>query len=155
MISIIIGLFVLGLVLISFELIVPGGVLGVMAALAVFGAWTLAFMEYGVQGGLLAVILGVVVMAAVLAIELKMLPRTKMGRRLFLNRTLESTSQKPVATPDIAGKQGETLTTLVPTGVVVVDNQKYEAFSMSGMLEKGTKVEVVDYDNFRVRVKKI
>lgn len=154
MLSLIIGLFILGILLISFELIVPGGILGVLGLVAIFGSWALAFVHLGLHGGLIAVVFGLVILGITLVIELKFLPRTKVGKRLFLNRAIEATSQKPLATADIVGKEGETLTTLVPTGVVLIDDRKYEAFSMSGMLEKGVRVKVVDYDSFRVRVKK-
>jgi membrane-bound ClpP family serine protease len=155
MLSIIIALFILGMVLVSFELIVPGGILGLLGVLSIMGSWVLAFIEYGIHGGMIAVVASVVIMTLSLAIELKLVPRTRIGQRLFLNRSIDSTSHGSLAAPDLVGQEGEALTTLAPTGVVIVDGRKYEAFSMSGLVERGTRLEVVDYDNFRVRVKKI
>lgn len=153
--SVIIGLYLLGLVLISFEFVVPGGILGVLGGVAIFGSWGVAFTVHGLEGGMLAVLLGILVLGLTLFAELKLLPRTRVGRKLFLERAIEATSQEPLATPALVGLEGEALTTLAPTGVVVVEGQKYEAFSLDGLVEPGTRVQVVDFDNFRVRVKKI
>lgn len=155
MLGLIVALFILGILLISFELIVPGGILGLLGAFAILASWALGFVEYGSGGGLVIFGIGLVLLVLVLAVELKFLPRTKVGKRLFLNRSIEATSQNAVAAPDLVGKKGEALTTLAPSGVVLIDDRKYEGFSMSGMVEKGTRIEVVDFDTFRVRVKKI
>lgn len=155
MLSIIIALFLLGILLVSFEILVPGGILGLLGMLAIFGSWALAFVEWGTHGGLVAVGLGLLVLILSLVVELKFLPRTRVGKRLFLKDAIHATSQGPLAAPEIVGREGEALTTLAPTGVVVIDDRKYEAFSMSGLIEKGTRLQVVDYDNFRIRVKKI
>jgi membrane-bound ClpP family serine protease len=155
MIGIIVALFVLGLLLISVELLVPGGILGILGGLAVIASWTLAFIFFGVDGGLLAVLGGIVVLGLSLTVEIKLLPRTKIGRKFFLDRAIQNTSQKPLATAEIIGRECEALTTLSPTGLVVIENQKYEAFSISGFVESGTRMQVVDFDNFRVRVRKL
>src|SRR5690625_3918739 len=154
MLTTIIALFIVGVLLISFELIVPGGILGLFGGLAILGSWALTFYEYEIHVGLAAVLVGLIILGGTLYVELKLLPRTRFGRRLFLSSAIDSTSQAPLATQDIIGAEGETLTALVPTGVVLIGDQKYEEFSVSGMLEKGTPVTVVDFDTFRVRVKK-
>src|SRR5690625_2516889 len=155
MLTLIISLFVVGLLLVSFELIVPGGILGLLGGIAILGSFGLTFSEYGTHVGLAALVGGLVVLVLVLFVELKLLPRTRFGKRFFLSGAIDSTSHAPLATEDIVGKEGETLTALAPTGVVLIDDKKYEAFSMSGMLDRGTRVSVVDFDTFRVRVKKL
>lgn len=155
MISIIVALFFLGLVFISFELLVPGGILGLAGGIAIVASWTLAFLFYGLNGGLVAMVAGLLLLALSLTVELKLLRRTKLGKGLFLDREIAGTSQRAVAAPDIVGRECEALTTLAPTGVVSLENQRYEAVSISGFIDKGTRLRVVDFDNFRVRVRKI
>ncbi len=155
MLTTIVAVFLLGLVLISFELILPGGILGLLGAVAIIGSWTLVFMHYGVQAGVAAVLGGFLILFVTLAVELKLLPRTKAGRKLFLFGSIQSTSQNPIATSDIVGKECEALTRLAPTGVVSIENKSYEAFSISGFVDKGARLQVVDFDNFRVRVRKM
>lgn len=58
------------------------------------------------------------------------------------------------ATDNVIGKDAVTLTTMAPTGMIQIDNDKYEAFSRSGMLSAGETVRVVDRDNFRLIIEK-
>ena len=44
---------------------------------------------------------------------------------------------------------------LGPTGFVMVNGKKLEAFSKSGFIEKNTEVRVTGRDNFRILVSKI
>jgi len=155
MLSIIFALFLVGLAFVALELLVPGGLLGLLGGLAMTSSWVLTFIYYGVEWGFVAVVVGVVLIAVAIVVELKLLQHTKLGRQFLLDREIQSTSQRAVASPDIVGRECEALTTLAPTGVVALDNRKYEALSMSGFVEKGTRLQVVDFDNFRVRVRKI
>ena len=75
---------------------------------------------------------------------------------MFLNSRVEghSGTANPSELPEeIIGKEGETLTPMVPTGMVGIDGQSYEAFSQSGFMEKGESCEVIGKDNFRLIVK--
>ena len=56
--STIITLFVLGSVMIFFEIFLPGGILGVAGGLAMMAGSVLAFMEYGTGGGIIAIVAG-------------------------------------------------------------------------------------------------
>ncbi len=155
MLSLIIGLFVLGLVFFFFELIVPGGILGMIGALAMLGGCVLAFVEYGAGGGMLTFMIFAVLAVACLVLELKLLPKMRLGGGLFLEKSISGTSQKPAGERDLIGKECEALTTLSPTGLVRIDGKQYEAFSQSGLVDRGTRMKVVDVDNFRVKVNKL
>lgn len=155
MLSLIVGLFVLGTVLIFFELIVPGGILGMLAALAMLAGCVLAFAEYGVGGGLLTFMIFAVLAAACLVIELKFLPKTRVGSRFFLEGSVSGTSQKPAGENDLVGRECEALTPLSPTGLVRLEGKQYEAFSQSGRVDRGTRMKVVGVDNFRIKVSKL
>ena len=52
----------------------------------------------------------------------------------------------------VVGKTCEAVTTLAPTGYVRLDGRRYEAFSQSGHVAKGTVLRVVAVDNFRLTV---
>jgi membrane-bound ClpP family serine protease len=155
MLSLIIGLFVLGLVFFFFELIVPGGILGMIGALAMLGGCVLAFVEYGAGGGMLTFMIFSVLAVACLVLELKILPRTRLGGSLFLDDAISGTSQKPAGERELIGLECEALTTLSPTGLVKIEGKQYEAFSQSGLVNRGARLKVVDVDNFRVKVSKL
>lgn len=155
MLTLIIGLFILGLALVFLEVLFLEGVLGVIGALAFVGAWTLVFVEYGMHWGLFSILGSAVAVIGMVVTEVKIVSRTKFGRRILHETSIDSTSQAPLATEELVGREGETLTTMTPTGVIVVDGRRFEGFSMSGRLERGTRVRVEGYDNFRVKVRAI
>jgi membrane-bound ClpP family serine protease len=62
-------------------------------------------------------------------------------------------SQPPLANPgEVVGKAAEAVTTLAPSGYVLVEGRRYEAFCRSGHAPKGAALRVIGIDNFRVIV---
>jgi membrane-bound ClpP family serine protease len=148
-------LFCLGIILLAFEVIVPGGILGVLGTLALLGGVAVAFTTHGTRGGLSAVGVAVVLLGLTAALEFLVLPRTKLGKRMFLQSSISATSQAAVAPASLVGQTGEALTPLSPSGYVDVSGRRYEAFSQSGRVAPGDKLRVVGVDNFRIIVTKI
>lgn len=148
-------LFGLGIVLLTFEVVVPGGVLGVLGGLAMLGGCALAFFEYGIGGGAIAVVVALVCLALGLFIEFRVLPRTRYGKKLFLNQSVEATSQPlPADATMVVGKLAEAVTTMAPSGYVSIDGRRYDAFSRSGLIPKGATVRVIAVENFHLIVAK-
>lgn len=150
----IVGLIILGLVFIFFEVIVAGVLLGILGAAAMIAASILAFQAYGVMpafGIFMASLVAVVIM---LIFELKWLPKTKVGKRMFLEKAVDAQSTETLGTDALIGKIGETQTTLAPSGRVVVEGKEFEGFSQDGLINKGEVIKVVGRDNFRIIVKK-
>lgn len=146
-------LFVIGLLLISAEILVPGGILGLAGGLMVFAGIILAFSTFGLLGGLLALALGLLMATVAFYLEFKILPRTKLGRRAFLTSqiTAESRAVSNEAR-DLIGKSAEALTMLSPSGYVRIDGRRYEAFCQTGQAPAGAALEVIGADNFRLIV---
>jgi len=144
-------LFVVGLLLLGFEVIVPGGILGAIGGLAMLGGCVIAFGELGITGGGLAVLAAVLLVGLLLYVEFRILPKTAMGRRLFLKAKVTGTANV-AREVDLGGKSGEAVTDLGPTGYVMIEGKRHEAFSRSGFLDIGAKVKVVGMDNFRLIV---
>lgn len=153
--SFIIGLIILSLVFAFFEVIVPGGLLGILAGGALIWAGVLAFQDYGAIEALGVVIGGLILIIFLVIFELKMISKTKVGRKMFLDKSVEDQSTKVLGSEEIIGKEGEAETTLAPSGKIVVEGSEYEAFSEDGLIKRGEKVKIVSRDNFRVVVKKI
>lgn len=157
----IIGLILAGLILISFEILVPGGILGALGGVAVLGACWVAFTEYGFFGAAWTFLLSLIVILVMVIIEFQMLPKTKFGQHLFLSKASDGRIRyghrddtPATKEDDLVGQRGEALTTMAPSGKVSVNGRAYEGFSQSGLLDKGTEVEVVGRDAFRVVVRK-
>ncbi|KXU37837.1 hypothetical protein AXK12_01390 [Cephaloticoccus capnophilus] len=143
--------FAIGSLLIGFEVVVPGGILGTIGGVALLCAVGLSFHDYGVNGGALAFVAALVLVVAVLFIEFKILPKTALGRSLFLEGSVSGTA---TAEPQqsLVGARGEAITTLAPSGYVLIDGRQHEAFSRSGFISAGKPVKVVAAESFRLIV---
>lgn len=153
--NLIIILIILGLVFTLFEVIVPGGILGILAAIAIIWASVLTFQNYGIIEAL-SVLVGSLVLIVILVIfELKIISKTKLGKRMFLDKAVDAQSTQVLGNESLIGKKGQAETTLAPSGKIIVEGVEYEAFSEDGLIKDGEAVQIVGRDNFRVVVKKI
>jgi membrane-bound ClpP family serine protease len=147
----IILLFVTGALLLTAEVFLPGAIAGIVGGIALLAGAVLAFSQFGVGVGVLASLAALVLVGVMLYVELVWLPRTKFGRRLVVEATVDGQATTPAAR-DVIGKTAHAVTTLAPSGIVAVDGRRYEAFSRSGLAPRGATLTVVDLDNFRLIV---
>jgi membrane-bound ClpP family serine protease len=151
--TLIILLFSLGIILLVIEVIVPGGILGTLGGLMMFGGCVAAFMTYGTGGGMIAVSVALAVAALAFFIEFRVLPKTSVGRRAFLTKEITGVSTAYGGDArDLIGKSAEALTMLSPSGYILIDGKRYEAFCQSGQVPAGTALDVIGADNFRLIV---
>ncbi|MGA0846084.1 MAG: NfeD family protein [Luteolibacter sp.] len=151
--SLIILLFAIGIVLLAVEVIVPGGILGSIGGVTIFAACVLAFNRFGSTGGLVAVISAAAIGGLAFYVEFRLLPKTSIGRRAFLNHEISAVSSAyGDEVLDLIGKPAVALTLLSPTGYVSIDGKRYEAFSQSGQVAAGSSLKVTAADNFRLIV---
>lgn len=150
----VVALFAVGLVLLAFEVIMPGAVLGIIGGVALLIGVVVAWTEHGAEGGLLALTGALGSVVVLLLFEFVVLPRTRFGRRFFLHKAIDATSQPPVAEdPDtVVGREAVAVTALAPTGVVRVDGRRYEARCESGFAEPGERLRVVRVETFHLVV---
>lgn len=148
-------LFLLGIVLLAGEVFVPGAVLGILGGLCMAAGCVISFVQLGTGGGMVATGVAVTLLGLTLYIELVWLPQTKFGRKLVVQSTVDATSQPPLADKaTVVGKTAEAVTPLVPSGYVLVEGRRYEAFSPSGHIARGAQLRVTGLDNFRLIVTK-
>ena len=150
--TLIIVLFAIGILLLALEVIVPGGVLGIVGGLSLLGGVLVAFDRFGPGGGAWALAAGLLVTAVALYLEFVLLPRSRLAKALSLSTTVAGRSQPPVADASLQGRTGVAVTTLAPTGIVECEGRRYEAFSRSGLIAAGAPVEVTAVETFRILV---
>ena len=153
--DIIIALLVAAFILVFFEVILPGGILGTIAALCVILASWFAGAEYGAGIGILTFVGSAAAIAILVFIEFKLLARTSLGSAFFLKSSVTGHSNIAPAEASITGKKGTSLTRLNPSGKVAIDGQSYEAYSQDGYIEENQSIQVVAQDNFKLIIKKL
>lgn len=151
--TLVILLFALAIMMLAVEVIIPGGILGTIGGLMMFAACVLSFMRFGPVGGAIAVSAALVLTFIILYIEFRWLPRTAIGKRAFLSKEMTGVSAAfGDEARDLIGKSAEAVTMLSPSGYVLINGKRYEAFCQSGQVPVGTILEVTSTDNFRLIV---
>jgi membrane-bound serine protease (ClpP class) len=159
--SLIVFLFVIGVVMLLLEVFLPGGILGVLGVGAMIAGCVLAFRDYGAGGGVAAVVAALVLTGLGLVLEFVVLPKTALGRKVFLSAAVTGrsgtdapASVDSAAATSLLGRECEAATVLAPTGVVLLDGRRHEAFCRDGYVEKGARLIVRGSETFRLIVSK-
>lgn len=146
-------LLLVGVLLLAAEVILPGGIVGAIGGLMMIIGCVVAFTRLGPGGGSITLVSALVLTAIVLYIEFRVVPKTRFGRRAFLDRAITGVSAPSTEDLDsLIGKPAEAVTTLAPSGYVMVDGKRREAFCRSGLAEKGARLEVIGSENLRLIV---
>ncbi len=145
-------LFISGALLLAAEVLLPGGIAGIIGGLALaFGA-VLSYSQFGPGIGSIATLAALALVGLTLYLELIWLPKTKLGRAMVVDAVVGAQSQPPPASIEVIGKTATAVTVLAPTGLVEIAGQRYEAFCQSGLAGRGSTLTVVGLDNFRLVV---
>ncbi len=151
----ILTLFGVGIMLLAFEVIVPGAILGIAGGILIAAGVVVAFTQYGTSGGLMATAGALLLTGIALYLEFVFLPKSRLAKKLSLSDTVSGTSQPALADRKaVIGRQAVAVTALVPTGFIELDGRRYEAFARHGHAQVGDRLDVIDVDNFRLIVSK-
>jgi membrane-bound ClpP family serine protease len=148
-------LFVIGILLLAADIFVASFVMAVIGGAAMLAGCVLAYRDFGPLAAALAGLGSVALVVAVIYVELVYLPKSRLGRGLVVESTSGSSTQPPIAPhAEIVGRTALADTTLAPSGYVLVDGRRYEAFCRTGLAARGDALHVVGMDNFRLIVSK-
>ena len=150
-------LFIAALVIFAIDLMIPsGGVLiGVTACLAI--AAVLVAFRHSANTGVWMLIATLGAAPLMMWGFLELWPRTPLGRRMTsppepAGEFVWSDAGKSKDFHSLVGAEGVALEEMIPSGLVEIDGQSYEAFSESGPIDAGKPVRVVRLDVGRLVV---
>ncbi len=150
----------LGFAVVVLELFVPSaGLLGVIAAILLISGVITAFFQ-GLQTGAIMLLLTAVGLPFLIAALIKVWPSTPIGKRILIGRrsSEEVLPQTEAYTSygELEGQLGIAKTKMLPSGIIVVNDRKYDAVSDGFPIEpgqpiiitaiKGTRLYVQPYD---------
>lgn len=153
--STIVGLIIAALVLVFFEVILPGGILGLVAAVCVILATWMAGAQFGAGAAVLTFLGALAAIGLLVFIAFKVLARTSLGSAFFLKSSVSGHSNEAPAQEDVVGKEAVALTRLNPSGKVAIDGQSYEAYSRDGYIDAKATVRIAGRDNFKLIIEKL
>lgn len=154
--SLILLLLFIGILLISCEIFVPGMILGIAGGICLLIGTALTYQSYGIFAASGYLVGSTLLTLIIVFYEFKLLPKTALGKRIFLSSVSGGKSDEAVdeqLKENLVGKEGETLTTLAPSGLVLIEGREYEAYCQDGLLRKGRDVCVSKQDKFRLFVR--
>jgi membrane-bound serine protease (ClpP class) len=149
----VLALFLAGVILITVEFIVPGGICGAAGGLMVVGSAALGIYHYPDQwlpilmleflGTIASVILG-----------MYLLPRSPFGKMLVLadSQKAEEGWVNEKSDSELIGKTGKVVTPLRPVGTVELGPERLQAVSEGAFIDRGAVVRVIEVHGNRIVV---
>ena len=137
------ALLAAGLLLVIAEVFIPGGVAGVVGALAVLGAMGIGLVSFPPPWGFLSALSIVVFGGIFLLMWVQFFPRSRAGKRMALHSD-GATFKSAAPPPDtLRGASGEALTALRPGGIALFEGKRYDVLADGGeWIAAGTPVRV-------------
>ena len=142
--------FVLGLAAMAVELFLPGAILGTIGLFVALGSTYWAFHTgHNVTGGIFVGVLAVFFPAFFL------LWRKLLGQVLSLKTDLKAARPSTIIDESLLGKEGDALSQLRPSGIALIVGKRYDVVTEGDLLDKGTRIKVIDVSGNRLVVKKV
>jgi membrane-bound serine protease (ClpP class) len=154
MLSNIVGLGAAGLLLLFLEMFLPGMIAGIIGAILLIVSVSMSYDAYGAEGGNIALIIALVASGTLWWWWANHFQNTRFGRRMTLHASVEGNSVA-AKLPDLIGLEGSAITTLRPSGTVLIGGRKVDAISEGDFIEPGTLVKVIRHAGIVVIVRRI
>lgn len=141
--TLILILSVVGIAAVLAELVLPGGILGVVGGLCLVGAVIATFVSYGATAGTIA--LGILVVIGLISLNLwmRLFHRLPFMKQLILNDAVGADAGLQEK-QSMTGRTGTVLTDLVPSGRGEFDGKKVDIITEGPSIKRGARVEIVE-----------
>jgi len=149
--SLIVVLFAAGFLLIAAEVFVPGFIVGTLGFLCLAASVGLVFYHHGAFAGTAAAIAVSTVSIGGMVVWLNIFPKTFLGRRIVLRRSIAS---EPPQGSGLIGFSGVAITDLRPSGLARIDGKRVDVTAVGEFMEEGAALVVVAADGLRVAVRR-
>lgn len=145
-----------GFLVVVLELFIPSaGMLGVLATILLVSGIIVAFF-HSVYTGAIALLITVVSIPVLLAIMVNVWPHTPLGRRILLGKMdpndVMPTNEQYTQYKHLIGQLGIAKTKMLPSGIVLINDRKYDALSDGFAIETGQPIKVSAVKGTRIIV---
>ena len=148
--GLVITLILVGVILILVEiLLIPGiGIAGILGLASICGSAYYAFAHLGPWTGVIVTVVNIALLAVLICYAL----RGKTWKRLDLDTVID----KHIKEEEVAvGDRGMAATRLGPIGSARINDKSYEVTSLEGMIDAGTRVEIVHIEHNKIYVRPV
>jgi len=153
-------LFIVGFLALFLELFVPAaGMIGAVGIGCMITGTVFGYRFFGNVVGSLFLTGTLIGTPAIIIVGLKVFPKTFVGKKLILRESQKRESGFTSYTSEryegLARKEGTAVTTLRPSGMIVIGSRKYSVVTSGEMIAKGEQVKVIKVEGSRIVVRKI
>ena len=148
--GLVITLILVGIILILVEiLLIPGiGIAGILGLTSICGSAYYAFAHLGPWTGVIVTVVNIALLAVLIFYAL----RGKTWKRLELDTVID----KHIEEEEVAvGDRGIAATRLGPIGTDRINDKSYEVTSLEGMIDAGTRGEIVHIEHNKIYVRPV
>ncbi len=149
-------LFLCGLILFAVELVLPGGILGVLGTLAI--VWAVFSATGNAVQATISLSIAFVAAGICLFIMSKVLSRKMLLWERIILRDALSTEKGYVSTEsrkELISQTGISLSPLRPAGTALINGERVDVVSEGNFIEANSEVEVVEVEGMRIIVRQI
>ncbi|WP_307255953.1 NfeD family protein [Oikeobacillus pervagus] len=149
-------LFILGIILIVVEFFVPGGIVGILGAVSIISSIVIAGESVKWMGISLLIAFGIASLAMIIMVKV-LGKRMKFFKKIILtdSTTTEKGYVSNINRGDLLGKIAVTITPLRPSGTVLANDERIDAVSEGGYIEKDRQVKIIKVVGSRIVVREI
>jgi len=143
---------VLGMALILLEMILPGGIAGLVGIMCVVTGIVFAFSTYGFAVGMYVLLGTLIVFAVLTAFYVRYLPSSPIAKIFAAKGQIGTVHAEK---PELLGKKGVAITPLRPAGKALIEGKRVDVVSEGGFIERGAQVQVIQVEGLRVVVREV
>lgn len=149
-------IFAIGLILLVIELVVPGGLIGLIGIALVilsllFAGESVTHMAYSICIAIIIALLGMVVLMKFFGKKLHVFNKLVLSDATTSEEGYVSNENRI----ELIGKYGKTLTPLRPAGVVEVNEERLDVVSEGLFIDAHTNVQVIKVEGSRIVVREM
>ena len=143
----------LGIVIILVEFVVPSMGLLTISAIGVFGySLYLIFVATSFKTSVIVAGFDMALIPVLIWIGVKIIARSPLALRTAVSDTVTDSSPGS-STGDLVGKEGTTLTKLVPAGKALIEGKRLDVVSSGDYIEQNEEIVVTVVEGNRIVVK--
>lgn len=140
-----------GLLLIGAEIFVPGGILGLIGGIMLMAAIVIGFIQFKGYGGYIAIAI-VLLLGCSVYLWLHLFPKSPIGQRMTARRDLATAKAGDETLSALVGTTGTASSDLRPGGFATIQGKRIDVITRGEMIARNTPVQVVKVEGSRVIV---
>jgi len=153
--ELILVLCIVGLGLVAAEILLPGGILGLLGLFSIAIGVFISFNSNGFWPGLITLVTVLLVGLAIVMFMFKKLPEMKMSKGLCLDKALDDKDELSFTMAVQVGDEGVALHLLRPSGTVDFSGARVDVVTSGSPIEANERVKIISIQGARVVVEAI